>query len=34
MDLDRFTSANEDYYYKQYEMAFEDEPVLLDNARD
>lgn len=34
MDLDRFTEANEAYYFKCYEEAHEDEPQKLFAARD
>lgn len=34
MDLDTFTTANEDYYYESYERHHEDEPSKIFRARD
>lgn len=34
MDLEAFTTANEDYYYESYERHHEDEPSKIFRARD
>lgn len=34
MDLETFTTANEDYYYASYERHHEDEPSKIFRARD